>query len=262
VRRLIALLMLCALPVWGQDALPMWAVMEAGGVTYDYWSAYDSSGNDYHGTCSTNTILTQDGEYWYGDFDGSSDEIDVTNLGVPGLSAISYRSWSVWIYIDTTTKNQTVFARQDGDGDGWGVYLRYRIPVLFWQTGGGSTYRYVTGSSTLATGQWHHLSVTYDGTISTGDGVDRVVMKANGTLESMSLLTGVGALTPLYDYSGTTTTINDGTFDGRMDTASIYSATLSTNDTATIYSAGRQADKDAISDDDLTGFWSMIPEEE
>jgi hypothetical protein len=52
---------------------------------------------------------------------------------------------------------------------------------------GTTDYRGVKGSTTIALNTWNHVVVTYDGSITTSNALDRIKLYVNGTLESSTL---------------------------------------------------------------------------
>lgn len=72
-------------------------------------------------------------------------------------------------------------------------------PFFFWGTPTQTAYRAARATSSIGTGPLV-LSVEYDGSIDTGDGLDRVVIAVNGTpISTFLVYGGVGALPDISD---------------------------------------------------------------
>ena len=100
-----------------------------------------------------------------------------------------------------------------------------------------NSYRDMSGSTIItATGKWYNIVVTYDGSINTNDGLDRVQFYVNGMKESTVLLSSLGSL-PVNIPNGTAqlgigATVNTAgnmsyyNFDGSIDEVRIWNKAL------------------------------------
>jgi len=69
-----------------------------------------------------------------------------------------------------------------------------RLDFAFYGALNGSSLRLVRTDEALTTETWHHISIVYDGSIDTNDGLDRVNIYINGVPQSTTLAYSTGAL--------------------------------------------------------------------
>lgn len=99
-----------------------------------------------------------------------------------------------------------------------------------------TSVRIVTGATVLNNNEWYHVGVTYDASINTNDGLDRVKIYVNGIQESTTLTYSSGALptiasgpAPLafgmrFNGSNVACEDNDNEFEGQMDEIRIWNS--------------------------------------
>jgi hypothetical protein len=155
---------------------------ETQGATGDF--AYDSSGNENHGTItattnildtSTNTVYSFQNERGYTVAhvcDGSTDYWDHTGR----LTTGEQFSASIWAYGRPSGSDRNLFGEEE-DSPNLGWYLRV-------STGGNLTFGYsINGTSTTTAvassavpdSQWNHIAISFDGD-------NRATLYVNGTL--------------------------------------------------------------------------------
>ena len=116
----------------------------------------------------------------------------------------------------------------------------------------GSSFRVVRGSTSLAANQWHHVALTYDGSISTNNGLDRITLYLNVLPEATALVETLGLLTDIQDgsarlaLSGRVSSAGtfcenpgeDTFFKGAIDEVEIFDRTLSAAEIRALFEAG------------------------
>jgi hypothetical protein len=219
-------------------------------------NANDASGNGHHGVVN-GAILTTDR---FGNpnqaylFNGSTDYINTGNILNSVFSGVGNKfSISVWIKPTAIMNNNMILAKI-ADGacfeDQRQFYFRlWNSKIMF---GYSSTlvtgnYRYPTGSTLVNDlNQWYYIVVMYDGTISTGDGIDRVKIYINGIAETVTVgatSTGtVGNIQPgsapmgVGDYLNTSgAQCNSTAFNGKIDDLRIYDRLLNTAEISELF---------------------------
>ncbi len=110
---------------------------------------------------------------------------------------------------------------------------------FIWSTLNNTDYRFVEGSTNLTPSSWYSVVLSYDGSVDTGNGLDRVKLYVNGVRETESLFLTHNSLvdipngdTPLaigasVNTTGTSSFYN---FDGVIDDVRIYNRTLSNSE--------------------------------
>jgi hypothetical protein len=263
VRRLIALLMLCVLPVMAQDALPLWMVLDVvADVSYDYLTLNDFSSYANDGTCTSTNILSYDETTkWSGDFNGSTDEIEVADHSSLDLS---------------TALTIVARVRPHTYADSYVVDKFYDLEGVagrawFMRGGAGGEWTINLGNASGAGLQVDATSSGYGG--------------ANNT-ETMIAITWTKTDGPAYFYkdggtlvsssgSGTETIYNNSQevylgrsysggahYNGDTYWLGIWGRVLTTNELNTLAAAGYSASESTVSDTELRAFYTMQPEEE
>ena len=194
------------------------------------------------------------------DFDGiaGNDDVDLTNNAIWNTTfagADKKFSISLWLksdsngfmfickYADVTSgENQKQFYMSID-----AVTNKLKMVYLFNLTG--TEYRYIRGSTALAEDglTWYHIVITYDGSIDTNNGLDRVQMYVNASAETETLegnpgnlgniLSGTARLAIGANLSsdGTTSGYN---FDGIIDEVGIWSKVLTQIEVTSLYNSG------------------------
>jgi hypothetical protein len=111
-------------------------------------------------------------------------------------------------------------------------------------------------SATYDDGDWHHVSITYDGS-STAAGVSISVdggLPATATIQDGLSLSIVGPTQPAQ-ISGAFTTTD--VMEGNIDEVTIWGKELTIPERVALYNAGTPADPRGIAPDDLDGYWQM-----
>ena len=188
----------------------------------------DSSGNGNDATQSTAasqpTFKALDKSTTSISFDGSDDSFAFT--GSAGIQLDQIFSASCWIKVNTIASDPrgVITWGEAVNGKGRGVYISNATVGLFGYT---DSYNQMSSSS-LTTGAWYHVAVTYDGltaNVYLNGALDKT---RNFSLNSFTYSqTHIGEL---Y-YSQTTPARH---FDGYMDDLALFNTALSASDVASL----------------------------
>ena len=161
-------------------------------------------------------------------FDGMNDVVDFGNVSTFAFDYNTPFSVQMWVNLPTTViQNQTFFSKFDGGSfDGFTMGLLGSNGKATFSIINFSTFEFfeVRSNSDLRTGQWEHLTLTYDGT-----GNDNgATLYVNGKEETQVALAGAvtasvltSAPTLLGNFSG-----GNEFFRGQMDEVRIWSRAL------------------------------------
>lgn len=157
-----------------------------------------------------------------------------------GLSTLSI---SAWVKFNIATSWATV-VKNWGEGlnksGAFHLGLNDVTPRLSnYVTSSGSTPE-VVDSSTITTGQWIHVAVTFNGVASRHNlyvnGVNKATVSASGTLTTLGTKMSMGA--KLNDSQTSAATINTGYLNGVLDDVAFYNEEMSSAQISTIYNNG------------------------
>lgn len=183
-------------------------------------------------------------------FDGSNDFVDLGNSLNSSFELGDSFSVSAWIKFNDTTTDRTIVANLDSGTKGFQLRLRPTEQVRFGIAQTPSVYG-VVDTSVLATGKWHHVVGTYDGTNVTG-----LKVYANGNLDT-GALDSAGTILDITN----TETIKIGKYAGgqfyaaNIDEVSLFNKELSSSEITALYNGG--VPSDITSHDGLIGWWRM-----
>lgn len=211
-------------------------------------NANDNTANGYNGTVTNAELVvdrfgTDNSAY---DFNGLNSFIDLGNVFNAELGGNGKKfSISVWIKPGKSTANNIIIGKNSdlgcsSNGRQWFLRL-YEGKVNFEYFGdlNGGSGRFI-GGGTLITDitKWYHIVVNYDGTVNSGDGLDRVAIFVNGVQESTSFVRpSVGSLGDIQDNGNAHTAIGSllspegnicgsHVFKGVIDDIKIFRGTL------------------------------------
>ena len=193
---------------------------------------------------------------WGASFDGDAQYLKINGLAslLNDLQKVSYSCW----YKGTDTSGYIFRASPSNAADphiGMSIYN----DTLYTTISNGSTTVYGTHGVTINDGDWHHLAVTFDGSINvaksyidgnTGANLSGAAPSTIGTGYNAANIGRRPTFTHLYTA-------------GLIDDVAIFDAALSAPDVTKIYSNGNPTDlKLAASYDtdrtsDLIGYWRM-----
>ena len=171
-------------------------------------------------------------------------------------------SFSFWTYFSNLTANQIFFSKL-----GFGPHsedqrqffvialtdgtLRFRT---YFDLLGTSERTYNSPISTLTTGAWQLVRVTYDGSLDTNDGADRVTMRVDDVNKAISM-TGAGALGDMPSgiarlatggAIGSSGSIVSNEMTGFIDQGDIWSKRLTSQDDTDLWNGGAGVEVGAV----------------
>lgn len=188
------------------------------------------------------------------DFDGSDDymaiaDADIFSLG-NGSGTDNAFSLSAWFNADSI--GTFFIAAKDVNGGREWVFRTISSQLSFFAFGTGGGYIGRQYTSTLSTGQWYHVVVTYDGSKASsgiklylnGSQVD------NADYASGTYTAAVNTTTNLRVGSSE----RDGYSNGKIDEVAIFNSELSSSNVTAIYNSGKPA---TLSGYNPVGWWRM-----
>ena len=196
------------------------------------------------------------------DFDGVSgnDDVDLTNNAIWNTTfGGADKKFSVSCWIKPDSNNGGMFFSKLADAS-FGenqrqFYMKVRpatnnkLLMMYYCNLGDTIYRGVQGSTEITAdgATWAHIVITYDGSIDTNDGLDRVQMYVDGNTQTETLEFSSGTLGDvqtgtartcvgaLLNSAGDTSITN---FDGIIDEVGTWSRVLSSSDVTELYNSG------------------------
>lgn len=184
------------------------------------------------------------------DFDGVDDYVDCGNNGTLNLVAAKGASFSAWI--KTSSKSSLgnfiyILGKRTGAPTGseyqWFIDSNGYLVFDVAQAGIG-TLR-ITGAIDVATNNWTHVAVTWNGSLNSG-----LALYVNGSADSGASITGSITATNSSTGSFRIATVNGsfgvGYIAGNIDEVAYFTKKLSAGEVSTIYNSGTP--------DDLTSF--------
>ncbi len=178
------------------------------------------------------------------DFDGADDFIDLGNSLNNVFSGVDNTfSIEAWIYPTAIGANGEVILSKSGtsncaaDERQFGLSLKEDGTIRFTYYGdlALTKQRTIGGMTALNLNQWYHVAATYDGSLDSNDGLDRVKLYVNGIPETNVLTANLGAFPidipsgPAHlgiganlNSAGTICVPVDGAFSGAIDEVRIW----------------------------------------
>ena len=121
-------------------------------------------------------------------FDGNDDYVKIDDFSFVTGQPFSISGWVHFNTADTGTSHQTLFRQASGSSYGSPYHdifaYQYNDKVAL-TVNDGSTYQTLTGGTSITNTQWHHVTITYNGSgeyIMYLDGVN------DGTFQHLSLI--------------------------------------------------------------------------
>lgn len=189
-------------------------------------------------------------------FDGADDAFNYGNvLNNVFAGADKKFSYSFWVYLNNLDNNQFFFNKMGDsshseDQRQFYSWIATDGSVVFrphFGLGIGSAFRqYSSPASTIAAGSFHLVRITYDGSIDTNNGLDRVTMKVNNVAKTVGM-SASGLLGDIQSgtarlstggYIGSSGSTVFGEVDGFIDQGDIWSRTLTSADDDEIWNEG------------------------
>jgi hypothetical protein len=188
-------------------------------------------------------------------FDGS---VDTTAVDIPDDSVFDFEmsgtyTWSMWVKPDAFTEWSTAWAQDRNISQYFYIYVHTTTQEFFgpvtagvsagFLEGGAVTDRIMvhTTDNTLTTGEWAHVTVTYDGALASTsrfsifvDGVD-----VTDTTDVHTEGTYLQDITPTTIRIGNSSVYADEDFGGAIDDVRYYTRVLSDDEIQRLYMLGR-----------------------
>lgn len=163
-------------------------------------------------------------------------------------------SVSLWVKLNSLGAHHMLFSKQGDSTQSennrqimFRVHQNNTLQFLWFSDVAGASYRIVGSTDVVTANQWQNIILTYDGSISSGDGLDRVEIYLNGSAVTKSLLGG-GALGDIAASSsrfglggklGAAGPVNM-FLNGSLDQIRMFDSVLSSAEIADLYSEGSQ----------------------
>lgn len=219
------------------NLISYWKLDESSGTITDSHGSNDGTNNGatYGATGKINTALDFDGSNDYvnfGDIDVSDDEISI----------------ACWIKVDAFT-NSFILAKDQASGREWSFGITSAGKIQLQPGGAGPS---TASTTTLSTGTWYHVGVTYSSTSNSGTYYLNGV--ADGTFTSAGNISSTS--TPLYmgqrAYGG------DPYFNGTIDECGLWDAEISADDFSYLYNNAQGfAYPFTLTTDDLLAYYKL-----
>tara|TARA_Y100000401_G_C8319739_1_gene224573 strand:+ start:1370 stop:2131 length:762 start_codon:yes stop_codon:yes gene_type:complete len=172
--------------------------------------------------------------------DGVDQYVNCGDIG--GLDGASTASWSAWVYIDDSGENYVMsqWSASDSNDRQFMFFIKpsaNRVDIYC-----GSNISYRRTDITIATGQWHHMAVTFNGG---NTAKDRAIFYLNGTQYKQTTYNGPTSLkaSPGSDFNiGRRTDYTFYEFEGEIDEVSIFTSELSQSEITALYNSGTPTD--------------------
>lgn len=217
---------------WSTVAATTWSEIPTSGLSWEWilnGNSNDTSGNGNNGT-DTSITYTSD----YADFNGSTSEIDLWDIGIIG------NTWTISanIYADDDTRTQKIFSQRPSSGDAnevrfqFAVSTNFRFNVLVidqaWST---TWYKDYFGWTTISTWTWYHILATWNGTT--------LALYLDGVAETLTKVQD-DATTQAWTWTtrptklGELATVGWDNFDWRMKWVRTYTRVLTSEEITTL----------------------------
>jgi len=198
-------------------------------ATFADSTAYDGTVNGAtHNSSGGVTDFKTDASSGFFDFDGSNDDIQVTNIDNSNWS--NGYTFMCWMNVDAFgTREQPLNISTSGGDDG-GALGRYQsfADLIEFNHDDGSTFHRVTIKSAPPTGQWIHIAGSWDGSTL------KTFYNGSDTGNSASVAGWEVLNDNNFDFSFGVRVDGPNYFDGGVDDARLYNRALSATEVANI----------------------------
>jgi len=165
---------------------------------------YDLSGNEHHGTIVNATFDNSNNGTIY--FDGTDDYVNFGNILNNVLSGNTQFTISVSAKVDQISNVSHHLLSKSGDSNfsenqRQFIFLHRtsgKLEFIYYGAANASIYRVIRANNvTISSGNWYNFVVTYDGSQSGNNGLDRVSLYQNAELLTSSVVGSAGSLTTI-----------------------------------------------------------------
>lgn len=191
--------------------------------------------------------------------------VNLGNQDTLFAGADSRWSVSLWFNVDDTADLGRLIAKLGATTDEWEFHITasQKVAMPIFMSPDLSAYRVArSDDGTVTSGQWHHLVMSYDGSVDTNDGGDRFTMHIDGVQQTVSM-TSVGSL---GDMQGTNANLALGAevspsgqlqgtrgLKGKIDQVRFYDRTLTTQEANLLINESLVD----IDNDQLPDYWEL-----
>ena len=166
-------------------------------------------------------------------FDGSNDYLAGSDLGLP--SSNNARSVSFWINADSVTTYGMMFSYgTSSSNSAFAIsWDNANAKIIVGKYGGNANS---ASSSTISTGSWNHIVVTFDGS-------STIKYYLNGSADGTATLSGINTVVNEFRIGGYLNGWSGANFfDGKIDEVAVWNVELSASDVTSIYNNGKVID--------------------
>lgn len=189
------------------------------------------------------------------DLDGSNDYIDCGGDAdfsfTDGSGNDSAFSISAWVKLDTN--NKTRVAAKGNLEWLFGTGSTNKLSLFLWSNDSTSAYFAKEETSALATGTWHHIVATYDGSNTVG-GINLYRAGSSITTNSLTPGTYAGMAAQQGSLRIGQWELNSSVMNGLVDEVAIFDYELTSSQVSDIYNSGVPGDITSLSP---LGWWRM-----
>jgi hypothetical protein len=186
-------------------------------------------------------------------FDDRADKVDLGQNLTPILSANDAKfAISVWVKLDNDSGFVRILTKSTEQSSGTNLQQMIlqtdsRQNLLFgWYGDNTGQARRIVQGPKLVSNQWQHIVISYDGTVSTNNGLDRVNMYVDGAKVATSVYSNTGLLGAIYNGGGSLTIggevggVKTGSvgFSGLIDQLRIFKRPVTPTEAVHLYSEG------------------------
>ena len=170
----------------------------------------DLSGNGYNGTLTNGPTFSSDNAGVFS-FDGTDDHVNFGNILNSVLSGNDCKfTFSLWTRVDNISGTSHHLISKNGDSNfnenqRQLIFLHRnsgKLEFIYYGLNSATIYRVIRANNvTLEVSKWYNLVATYDGSIDTNNGLDRVVIYQNASVVSTYMEATAGSLVGLVSSS-------------------------------------------------------------
>lgn len=251
------------------SALSEFEILEETALSLNVPLVLDSSGNESHGlpnaTVATSYVPDVPAPLeseWFLEFDRIDDFVAIGNVSTLSFERTIPFTIMCWVWINSAEIDGiNIFSKNAGPSSyrGWSLFTRSTGVLAFSITNNTETNEvYVYGTTSLRTGSWHNVAVTFDGSSSAQgvrlfvDGVEETKTVSVDNLNATTI-TAAGAA-----IGNINTAIVDSPMWGFIDDTAVYNRVLSPSEILFLGGQATPLDHAAVGPiDSLIGWWRM-----